>query len=170
MTCSWVWAKNVWHDAQTVFCVQWNSVGNLNLLGKINVFLSIPHIMRTFSLTSNGTCRVVKLAFIISSRTFWGKRCLNETVFRFSPIFDSEQKTLGRVFTSASSVSREMFWKKKHNFELYSIFFSLAQWIPVDLRTTIYVARRTFWDTFVWKIGFLSWFSDFEQKSCKTFR
>ena len=60
--------------------------------------------------------------------------------------------------------------ERKDNFELYSIFFSLAEWISVDLRTAIYVSRRTFLATFVWKIGFLSWFSDFEQKSCKTFR
>ena len=112
VTCSWVWAKNVWHDAQTVFCVQWNSVGNLNLLGKINVFLSIPHIMWTFSLTSNETCRVVKLAFIISNGTFWGKSKFNETVLKFSPCFDSEQKTLDRIVSPASSVSTGMFWKK----------------------------------------------------------
>ena len=37
----------------------------------------------------------------------------------------------------------------------------MAEWIPVDLRTAIYVSR---------KIIFLFWFSDFEQKSCNTFR
>ena len=112
VTCFWVWKKNVWHDAQTVFCVQWKSVGNLNLLWKINVFLSISHIMWTFSSTSNETWRVVKLAFIISIGTFWGKSRFNETVLRFSPCFDSEQKTLDRIVSPASSVSTGMFWKK----------------------------------------------------------
>ena len=112
VTCFWVWAKNVWHDAQTVFCVQWNSVGNLNLLWKINVFLSIPKILWTSSSTSNETCRVVKLAFIISSGIFWGKIRLNETVLSLSACFDCEQETLGRVATPASSVSRGTFWKK----------------------------------------------------------
>ena len=59
--------------------------------------------------------------------------------------------------------------EKKDNFELYSIFFKLAEWFLVELRTAIYVSRRTFSVTFFWKISFLFWFSDFEQKSCKTF-
>ena len=32
------------------------------------------------------------------------------------------------------------------------------------------MSRRTFLATFFWKIIFLFWFSDFEQKSCDTFR
>ena len=34
--------------------------------------------------------------------------------------------------------------EKKHNFELYSTFFKLAESFPVDLRTAIYVSRRIF--------------------------
>ena len=92
--------------------VQWNSDGKLYFLGKMNVFLSFPHLMWNIFATSNEIGRVVNLTFIISSRTFWGKRCLNETVFMFSPIFDSEQKTLGRVLTSASYASRGTLWRK----------------------------------------------------------
>ena len=46
----------------------------------------------------------------------------------------------------------------------------MAEWFLVELRTTIYVSRRTFSVTFFWKISFLFWFSDFEQKTCKTSR
>ena len=74
-------------------------------------FLSFPHIMWNIFATSNEIGGVVNWAFIISSRTFWGKRCLNETVFRFSPNFNSKQKTLGRVLTSASYASRGTLWK-----------------------------------------------------------
>ena len=59
--------------------------------------------------------------------------------------------------------------ERKHNFELYTIYFNLAEWFLVEIRTAIYVSRRTFSATFFWKISFLFWFSDFEQKSCKTF-
>ena len=59
--------------------------------------------------------------------------------------------------------------ERKHNFELNSIFFNLAEWFPADLRTAIYVSRRTFSVTFFWKISFLYCFLDFEQKSCKPF-
>ena len=92
--------------------VQWNSDGKLYFLGKMKVFLSFPHIMWNIFATSNEIGRLVNLAFIISSRTFWGKRCLNETVFRFSPKFDSEQKTLGRVLTSASYAPRGTVWRR----------------------------------------------------------
>ena len=92
--------------------VQWNSVGKLNLLRKIKGFSSFPHKMWNFSSVSNEVGRVVKLAFNIFKGTFWGETRLNETVFRFSPCFDSEQKTLGTVVTPASSVSTWMFWKK----------------------------------------------------------
>ena len=68
--------------------------------------------MWNFSSISNEVGRVVKLAFIVSKETFWGKTRLNETVFSFSPCFDSEQKTLCLVVTPASSVSTGMFWKK----------------------------------------------------------
>ena len=78
--------------------------------GKWKFFLSFPHIMWNIFATSNEIGRVVKLAFIISKGTFWGKSRLNETVFRFSPCFDFEQKTLGRVVTPASSASRGSFW------------------------------------------------------------
>ena len=93
--------------------VQWNSAEKMNLLGKIKVFLSFPHIMCNSFANSNENGRVVKLAFIISIGTFWGKNKLNETVSRFSPWFDFQQKTLGRVVTPASPVSTGMFcWKK----------------------------------------------------------
>ena len=169
VTCFWVWAKNVWHDAQNVFCVQWNSVGNLNLLGKINVFLSIPHIMWTFSSTSTETCRAVKLAFIISNGTFWGKVDWMKQFSSFHHVLTLSKKHWIELSHLLPRCRRECS-ERKHNFELYSIFFNLTEWIPVDLRTAIYVSRRTFLATFLWKIGFLSWFWDFEQNSCKTFR
>ena len=75
-------------------------------------FLSFPHIMWNIFATSNEIGRVVNLAFIISSRTFWGKRNLNETVFRFSPSFDCEQETLGRVLISAFYASRGTLWRR----------------------------------------------------------
>ena len=59
--------------------------------------------------------------------------------------------------------------ERKHICELYSIFFELAEWFPVELRTTNHVSRRTFSATFFWKISFLFWFSVFEQNSSKTF-
>ena len=49
-------------------------------------------------------------------------------------------------------------------------YFNAGEWHLVQLRTAIYVSRRTFLATFFWKISFLFWFSDFEQKSCKIFR
>ena len=148
--------------------VQWNSDGKLYFLGKMNVFLSFPHLMWNIFATSNEIGRLVNLAFIISSRTFWGKRCLNETVFMFSPIFDSEQKTLGRVLTSASYASRGTFGGEPY-FEMI-FYFNSGEWHLVQLRTAIYMSRRTFLATLFWKISFLFWFSDFEQKSCNTFR
>ena len=60
--------------------------------------------------------------------------------------------------------------ERKHNFEQNSIFFNLPVWFPPDLRTAIYLSRRTFKATFLRKIiSFLFWFSDFELKSCKTY-
>ena len=148
--------------------VQCNSAEKLNLVGKIKVFLSFPHIMWNSFATSNEIGRVVKLAFIISSGTFWGKSKLNETVFRFSPCFDFEQKhwvELPHLLPRCRGERSE----RKHNFELNSNFFNLAEWFSVELRTTIHVSRRKIPATFFWKISFLFWFSDFEQNSCKTF-
>ena len=118
--------------------------------------------------TSNEIGRVLKLAFIVSSGTFWGKSKLNETVFRFSPCFDFEQKhwvELSHLLPRCRGECSE----RKYNFEPSSIFFNLSEWFPVELRTTIHVSRRTIPTTFFWKISFLFWFSDFEQNSCKTF-
>ena len=124
--------------------------------------------MWNFIATSNDIGWVVKLAFIISSGTLWGKSRFNETVFRFSPSFDSEQKTLGRVVTPASTVSRGTFWKETRIWTKL-FFFSLVEWLLVEFRTATCVSRRTFLATLFWKINLLFWFSDFEQKFCKTF-
>ena len=112
VTCFWFWAENNWQDGQTAFTCPVEQCWKMNLLGKIKVFLSFRHIMWNSFATSNEIGRLVKLAFITSSGTFWGKSRLNETVYRFSPCFDFEQKTLGRVVTPASSVPRGTFWKK----------------------------------------------------------
>ena len=87
-----------------------------------NQSLSFPHIVWNFIATSNDIGNIVKVAFIISNGTFWGKSRLNETVFRFSPSFGSEQKTLGRVVTPASTVSRGTFWKKTRNWTIHFFF------------------------------------------------
>ena len=148
--------------------VQWNSDGKLYFLWKMKVFLSFPHIMWNIFATSSEIGRVVNLAFIISSRTFWGKRSLNETVFRFSPSFDSEQKTLGRVLTSASYASRGTLSRRTVFWD--DLFLNSGEWHLVQLRTAIYVSRKIFLATFFWKIGFFFWFSDFEKKTCEIFR
>ena len=49
-------------------------------------------------------------------------------------------------------------------------FFNSGGWHLVQLTTAIYVSRGTFLATFIWKISFLFWYPDFEQKSCKIFR
>ena len=168
MTCFWIWAENVWQDGQTAFTCPVEQCWKVESLGQNQSFLSFPQIMWNSFATSNENGRVVKLAFIISSGTFWGKNRLNETVSRISPCFDFQQKTLGRVVTPLPRFRRECS-ERKHNFELYSISFNSAEWFLVELRTAIYVSRRTFLVTFSWKISFLFWFSDFEQKSCKNF-
>ena len=90
----------------------WNSDGKLYFLGKIKLFLSFPRNMWNFIATSNDIVWIVKLAFIISSGTLWGHSSLNEKVFRFSLSLDCEQRTLGRVVTSASDASRVTFWRR----------------------------------------------------------
>ena len=40
--------------------------------------------------------------------------------------------------------------ERKQNFELNSIVFNLPEWIPVDLRTAIYVSRRKLF----WRLSF----------------
>ena len=120
--------------------------------GKWKFFLSFPHIMWNIFATSNEIGRVVNLAFIISSRTFWGKRSLNETVFRFSPSFDYEQKTLGRGSHLLPTRRGALFGGEPY-FEMV-FFFNLADWFLVELRTAIYVFRRTFSATSFWKSVF----------------
>ena len=169
VTCFWIWAKNVCQDGQTAFTYSVQQCWKVEPRRENQSFLSFPHIMWNSFATSNEIGRVVKLAFIISSGTFSGKSRLNETVFRFSPCFDFEQKhwvELSHLLPRCRGERSE----RKHNFEPNTIFFNLAEWFPVELKTTIHVSRRTFPTTFFWKISFLFWFSDFEQKSCKIFR
>ena len=143
MTCFWIWAENVWQDGQTAFTCPVEQCWKVESLGQNQSFLSFPQNMWNSFATSNENGRVVKLAFIISSGTFWGKNRLNETVSRISPCFDFQQKILGRVVTPLPRFRRECS-ERKHNFELYSIFFNSAEWFLVELRTAIYVSRRTF--------------------------
>ena len=84
-----------------LLCVQWNGVKSFTLWEK-SKSLSFWHIMWNFMATSNDIGWIVKLAFTISSGTLWGHISLNEKVFRFSLNLDFEQRTLGRVVTSAS--------------------------------------------------------------------
>ena len=168
VTCFWFWAKNVWQDAQTAFTCPVEKCWKVEPRGENESFLSFPHIIWNIFATSNEIGRVVNLVFIISSRTFWGKRSLNETDFRFSPSFDSEQKTLGRVLTSASYASRGTLWRRTVFWN--DVFFISGEWHLVQLRTAIYVSRRIILATFFWKISFFFWFSNLEQKSCKFFR
>ena len=81
--------------------VQWNSVKSCTLWEKSKT-LSFPHNMWNFIATSSDIGWIVKLAFIISSGTLSGQSSLNENVFRFSLSLDFEQRTQGRVVTSAS--------------------------------------------------------------------
>ena len=85
--------------------VQWNSDGKFYFLGKMKIFLSFPHIMWNNFATSNEIARVVNLAFIISSRTFWKNVVWMKQFTGFQQIL-TEQKTLGRVLTSPSYASR----------------------------------------------------------------
>ena len=123
VTCFWFWAKNVWQDAQTAFTCPVQQCWKVEPRGENQSFLSFPHIMWNSFATSKEIGMVVKLAFIISSGTFWEKNRLKETVFRFSPCFDFEQKTLVRVVTPSSSASKGTFWKKKYFRTI--IFFSI---------------------------------------------
>ena len=145
VTCFWFCAKNVWQDAQTAFTCPVEQWWKVVLFGENESLLSFPHIMWIFFATSNKIGRAVNLAFNISSGTFRGKNRLNETVFRFSPSFDSERKTLGRVLTSASYASRGALWRGTVFWN--DFFFNLAEWFLVELRTAIYMSRRTFLTT-----------------------
>ena len=123
-------------------------------LRKSKFVLSNPQNLWTFPSTSNEICRVLKLAFNIFKGTFWGKTRLNETVFRFSPCFDSEQKKHWVELSHLLPRCRRECSERKHNFELYSISSNLAEWLLVELRTAIYVFKRTFSATFFWKSVF----------------
>ena len=101
-----------WSICLYVSSETWNSDRKLYFLGKTKLLLSFPHNMWNFSANSNENGRVVKLAFTLSSETFWGQSSLNENFFRFPPRLDFEQKTLGRVVTSASQASRGTIWRR----------------------------------------------------------
>ena len=169
VTCLWIWAENVRQDGQTAFTCPVEQCWKVEPLGQNQSFLSLPHILWNSFATSNENGRVVNLAVNISRGIFRGKDRLNETVSRFSPCFDSHEKNWVELSHLLPRCRGERSGRK-HNFELNSIFFNLAEWFPADLRTAICVSRRTFSTTFFWKISsFLFWFSDLEQKSCKTF-
>ena len=124
--------------------------------------------MWNFIATSNYIGKIVKLAFIISSGTFWGQSNLNEKLFRFPPSLDFEQKTLGRVVTSASQASRgTICWRTAFWNDL--LFFNSVEWLLVEFRTAIYVSKRTFLATLFWIIILLFSFADFEQNNCENF-
>ena len=89
-----------------------NSDRKLYSLGKIKLFLSFSHNMWNCSANSNENGRVVKLAFTLSSETFWGQSSLNEKFFRFPPSLDFEPKSLRRVVTSASQASQGTIWRR----------------------------------------------------------
>ena len=153
VTCFWFWAKNAWQDAQTAFTCPVEKCWKVEPRGENESFLSFPHIMWNIFATSNEIGRVVKLAFIISKGTFWRKSRLNETVFRFSPCFDFEQKTLGRVVTPASSASRGRFWKKTLLWTiLYFFQFGWMTFGRVENRN-LRVQKNIFGD-FFWKSVF----------------
>ena len=141
---------------------------NCTFWGKWKFFLSFPHIMWNNFATSNEIARVVNLAFIISSRTFWKNVVWMKQFTGFHQILTLNKKHWVEFSHLPPTRRGEQFGGEPH-FEMI-FFFNLAEWFLVELRTAIEMSRRTFSATFVWKIGFLSWFSDFEQKSWKTFR
>ena len=97
---------------------------------------------------------VVQLAIILSSGTIWGKSRLNETVFRVSPCFDSEQKTMERVVTSALYVSRGTFWKK--TWRCNKLYLFQIEWLIFgrvenrNLRVQKKVSGKYFEKIFLW--------------------
>ena len=144
--------------------VQWNSDGKLYFLGKMKIFLSFPHIMWNNFATSNEIARVVNLAFIISSRTFWKNVVWMKQFTGFHQILTLNKKHWVEFSHLLPTRRGEQFGGEPDFEKIF--FFNLAEWFLVELRTAIEMSRRTFSATFFWKIGFLSWFSDFEQKSC----
>ena len=115
--------------------VQWNSDGKLYLLGKMKIFFVVStHYVKQFR-NFKRNCQGCQFSFHHFQSNFLKKRCLNETVYRFSPNFDSEQKTLGRVLISASYASRGTVWRRTAFWN--DLFFNLAEWFLVELRTAI---------------------------------
>ena len=120
MTSFRIWAKTLWHNFQTAFTCQWNSVKSCTLWEKLKS-LSFPHIMWNFIATSNDIGTIVKLAFIISSGAFWGQSSLNEKLFRFSINLDLSKKhwvELSHLLPRCRGEHSE----RKQEIELYSFF------------------------------------------------
>ena len=129
--------------------------------------MSFPHIMWNFIATSNDIGKIVKLAFIISSGTFWGQSSSNEKLFRFSISLDLSKKTLGRNVISASQALRRTFWGRTEFWK--DLFFQFGWMTLVEFRTAIYMSRKTFLATLFWIINLLFSFSDFEHNNCENF-
>ena len=123
--------------------------------------------MWNFIATSSDIGKIVKLAFIISSGTFWGQGSLNEKLFRFSISLDLSKKTLGRVVISASQALRRTLWGRTEFWK--DLFFQFGWMTLVEFRTAIYMSRKTFLATLFWIINLLFSFSDFEHNNCENF-
>ena len=141
---------------------------NCTFWGKWKIFLSFPHIMWNNFANSNEIARVVNLAFIISSRTFWKNVVWMKQFTGFHQISTLNKKHWVE-FSHLLPTRRGEHFGGEPYFEMI-FYFNWGEWHLVQLRTTIYVSRRTFLATFFLKISFLFWFSDFDQKSCKIFR
>ena len=157
-----------WSICPYVSSETWNGDRKLYFVGKIKLFLSFPRNTWNFSATANENGRVVKLAFTLSSETFWGQSSLNEKFFRFPPSLDFEQKTLGRVVTSASQAPRGTIWRRTEFWnDLHFVQFGWMTSGRVQncnlcgqknvfsdflLKNQSFVFILGFWATFLWQL------------------
>ena len=144
VTCFWIWARNVWQDGQTAFTCPVEQCWKVEPLGQNQSFFVVPtHYMKLFR-NFKRKWQGCQVSIHHLQRNILRKNSSEWNSFQIFPMLWLRAKTLGRVVTPASSGSTGIFWKKNviSNYTLF--FFNLAEWFPVDLKTAIYVSRRTF--------------------------
>ena len=123
-------------------CMQWN------MLRKKWFTLKRYSVCTNFGLWTKTLSRFVKPLLEASRATILRKKCfLEETSFIL--IWDLDWKTIGRVvklvsyMTTKRNWSKTCFFKKSHIPMLFLL--SSSEWLSTELRTAIYLSKRTFW-------------------------
>ena len=126
VTCFWIWAKNLWQDGKTAFTCPMEQCWKVEPFGENQSFFVVStHYVKLF-LNFRRSWQGCQVSFHHLQTNILRKNSTEWNSFQFFPMLWLRAKKHWVELSHLLPRCRREFSEKKHNFELYSIFFQFG--------------------------------------------